>query len=104
VSGQARAVILQHAPGRREFKWRDEKWPIPSIKEEVELIRLYGSKVVAVTLNNEKSSPAELIEHQRRLTAELGLPVIRPLEEGLDALLPVIRDYVAKESKKARKS
>jgi uncharacterized NAD-dependent epimerase/dehydratase family protein len=92
VSGQARGVILQHAPGRLCYRGR-EGWPISSLADEVKLIRLYGAEVLAVTLNGEGLSAAKLQEAQRALGAELGLPVIRPLEEGLDALLPVVRGY-----------
>ena len=36
----------------------------------------------------------ELIERQRALERELGIPVLRPLEEGLDRLVPIVREYV----------
>jgi uncharacterized NAD-dependent epimerase/dehydratase family protein len=93
VSGQARGVILQHAPGRRCFRGR-EGWPLPSLAEEVELIRLYGAEVLAVTLSGEQQTPAQLIDAQRALAAELGLPVLRPLEEGLEPAMSVVRRYL----------
>ncbi len=96
VSGQARGVILQHAPGRVNFKGRTD-WPIPALEEEIELVRLYGARVLAVTLNGEKISAAELIGRQQALSAKLGLPVIRPLEEGVGDLIPVIRRFLTEE-------
>lgn len=95
-SAQARGVILQHAPGRACFRGR-EGWPIPSVAEEIQLVRLYGAEVLAVTLNGERLSGAALGDAQRALGAELGLPVVRPLEEGVEALVPVVRQFLERE-------
>jgi uncharacterized NAD-dependent epimerase/dehydratase family protein len=92
VSGQARGVILQHAPGRACFRGR-VGWPLPSLEDEVSLVRLYGAQVLAVTLSGEGTSAEDLLEAQRSIAARLRLPVIRPLEEGVDALVPLLRDY-----------
>ena len=67
--------------------------------EEIDLIRAFGARVLAVTLNGEGLSPEALREHRQRLSAELALPVVLPLEEGVDALLPVVREFVAAEAK-----
>jgi uncharacterized NAD-dependent epimerase/dehydratase family protein len=97
VSGQARGVILQHAPARVCYRGRDQTWPMPALAEEIELVRLYGAQVLAVALNGERLSPAALAEAQRALSAELGLPVIRPLDEGLGPLLPVVERYLEQQ-------
>src|SRR6185295_7919081 len=78
ASGQSRGVILQHAPGRACFRGR-EGWPIPSIADEIQLVRLYGAEVLALTLNGERLSAGALREAQLALAAELKIPVIRPL-------------------------
>ncbi len=93
VSGQARGVILQHAPGQIDFKGHPG-WRIPPLPEEIDLIRYYGARVLAVTLNGERLSSDELIAAQRDLEQHLGLPVIRPLQEGMGALVPVLRSYL----------
>jgi uncharacterized NAD-dependent epimerase/dehydratase family protein len=93
VSGQARAVILQHAPGRPHFKGH-EGWPVPPIEEEIELVRLYGATVLAVTLNAERLSAAELAAAERDLRARLAVPVVRPLDDGVGELVPLVRRYV----------
>jgi uncharacterized NAD-dependent epimerase/dehydratase family protein len=95
-SGQARGVILQHAPGRACFRGR-ESWPIPSVAEEIQLIGLYGAEVLAVTLNGERLSASALRAAQQALAVELNLPVVRPLEEGVGALVPVVRSYLQRE-------
>jgi uncharacterized NAD-dependent epimerase/dehydratase family protein len=94
ISGQARGVVLQHAPGRRDFKGHPG-FPIPPIEEEIEVVRLYGSRVLAVTLNNDRISPEELVAEQRRLRERLGIPVVRPIEEGVGELLPAIRQFIS---------
>ncbi len=101
VSGQARGVVLQHAPGRVNFKGR-QGWPIPSLQDEVALVRLYGARVLAVTLNNERLSADALLESQRTLQKTLGLPVVRPIEEGVGALVPVLKSFVAEEAQAGR--
>ncbi len=93
ISAQAKGVILQHAPGRKDFKGLPG-WPIPPIEEEIQLIGLYGAKVLAITLNGEKLSKDALIDEQKKLEKQLKLPVVRPVEEGADALLPVVRQYL----------
>jgi uncharacterized NAD-dependent epimerase/dehydratase family protein len=93
VSCQARGVILQHAPGRRCYRGR-VAWPLGALADEVALIRLYGAEVLAITLSGEGSTPAALVEAQQTLGRELGLPVIRPLEEGVEPLIPVVRAYL----------
>jgi len=47
-----------------------------------------------VTLNGEGLSAEALREAQRALSAELGLPVVRPLEEGAEGLVPVVRQFL----------
>ena len=96
VSGQARGVILQHAPGRRYFDGCETLgYRLPSVADEIALIALYGARVLAVTLSGEKLDDAALAAAQQRLEAELDVPVIRPLDDGVEPLLPVIRRFLA---------
>ena len=94
VSAGARAVILQHAPGRPCFKGH-AGWNVPSLLEEIELVRLYGARVLAVTLNGENMTSQGLLAEKHRLGAQLGLPVVAPmLDDGLLALVPIVQRYV----------
>jgi uncharacterized NAD-dependent epimerase/dehydratase family protein len=95
VSCQARGVILQHAPGRACFRGRLD-WPLPALEDEVALIRLYGSEVLAITLSGEGLSPSDLAAAQQGIAARLGLPVVRPLEEGAEPLVPFVRAYLVR--------
>jgi len=92
LSGGARGVVLQHAPGRIFFEGLEEEgYRIPSIEEEIELIRLFGARTLALALNSEGLAQAELRAAARDLQGRLRIPVALPLEEGVDSLLPALR-------------
>jgi uncharacterized NAD-dependent epimerase/dehydratase family protein len=101
VSGAAHAAILQHAPGRPCFKGL-AGWAIPDLVEEMELVRLYRSRVLALTLNEDGLDKAALEQQAPKLSARLAVPVVRPLAEGLGALIPLLRRYIEGERAKLR--
>ena len=92
LSGNAKGVILQHVPGRKHYE--DTPAILPTVASEIALIQSYGASVLAVTLNEEGMSDAEMTDYQRTLQQELGLPVVRPLKEGVEKLLPAIRAFM----------
>ena len=95
LSGGARAVVLQHAPGREYFEgYERQKLRIPPLADEIALIAMYGARTLAVTLNGAAVSDEALIEHQKRYERELGIPVVRPLHEGVERLVPIVREYI----------
>lgn len=94
LSANAKAVVLQHAPGREHFEGSDVA--IGSIQKDIDLIRLYGSEVIAITLNGEELTPEELIAAQEALRKETGLPVVRPLEEGVGEVVTALELWTAK--------
>jgi len=98
LSGRAAAVVLQHAPARRFFDDQEELGlEIPPIAEEIELVRLYGSRVIAITLNHAGIRDGEIAGARASLARETGLPVVAPLLEGCGALVPLVRDLLARE-------
>ena len=100
LSGGARGVILQHAPGREFFDGEAELGlRIPPIEEEIALLAALGARTLAVTLNGEGLSPEALRAEQDRLARALRLPVVRPLEEGVEALVPGVREFVDSEKR-----
>ena len=89
------AVVLQHAPGRKYYDGLEElELEIPALREEIELIRLYGARTLAVTLNSEQVEPAARSIIQERMARELGIPAVWPLEDGVAALMPALRALV----------
>ena len=103
VSANVDGVILQHAPFRKHFdELEDLGCLLPEVKEEIELIRMYGAPVLAVTLNGEGRTAKELAEYRRNLTQQLNLPVVCPLEDGVDSLLPIIREYISQRRRQSK--
>lgn len=91
ISGNARHAILVHAPKRKHYDHLENWGRIPSIESEIELVALYGSKVLAVALNTEDCTPEEAIRFQRDYEDRLGIPVLLPLSEGCQRIIPVLK-------------
>jgi len=72
---------------------------IPSVDSEIELIARYGVRTLAVTLHEEGAAPNEIAAARDELQARLGIPVVRPLREGVESLVPVLRELVDEENK-----
>jgi uncharacterized NAD-dependent epimerase/dehydratase family protein len=96
LSGNAKGVILQHAPGRKYFDGMEPPHGLmPPVEEEIQLIRMYGARTLAVTLNEEKWDNTRITAYQKELARKLSIPVVRPLKEGVASLLPAIRSFMA---------
>jgi uncharacterized NAD-dependent epimerase/dehydratase family protein len=94
ISGNAKHVILVHAP-KREYYEHEPTWgAIPDLESEIELIRLYGSSVIAIALNTEDCTDDEAIAFKKQFSERYKLPVILPLEEGCDAIIPIIKELI----------
>ncbi|MFY9550796.1 MAG: DUF1611 domain-containing protein [Thermoanaerobaculia bacterium] len=99
LSGRARGVILQHAPARRCYEGMEGlDLKIPPLADEIALIRTLGARTLAVTLNGEGMTQEGLRAERTRLAAELSLSVVLPLEEGVGALMPLVREFLAAEA------
>jgi uncharacterized NAD-dependent epimerase/dehydratase family protein len=99
VSGEARYVVLQHAPARKYFDDNEHAGSvIPSLGSEVELIRFYGAEVIAITLNTQGLSEIQAKAWQQKYEVELGLPVICPLEEGVGRIVQMVEKMVGKST------
>ncbi len=96
LSGEAKHVILQHAPGRKYFHHFDEEQlEIPSLESEVKLIEMYGAKVFAITINEQDLSPEQAQTYKQQYEQALGIPVLIPLQESLAPLVPLIQKMIA---------
>lgn len=95
VSGGAKGVILQHVPGRQYFNHGDKvHFPLPSLQDEIDLIERYGAKVLAVTLNTKSLDTQTWQDTKQIIAKECQLPVVCPREEGVTALLHIIKQYI----------
>ncbi len=95
VSGNVKGVILQHTPFRKCYDaTEDMGCLLPDVADEIQLIEMYGTNVLAVALNGTGGTKEELEVHRKNLEIRLGIPVVMPQEEGLSSLLPVIRRFI----------
>ena len=97
VSAAADAAVLQHNPSRKQYKDM-EYYPayLPELKDEVALIGIYGAPTVAITLNSSGMTEDEVRRAASKYQEELGIPVILPLEDGVEALVPVFEQMIKK--------
>jgi uncharacterized NAD-dependent epimerase/dehydratase family protein len=98
VSGNARSVILVHAPKRTYFDHEAHLGRIPTLESEIALIRMYGSAVIALALNTEGCTREEAQEFVRVYEHRLNVPVLLPLEEGCDKIIPLIHQLISHEN------
>ena len=93
-SAMAKGLILQHMPGRNKLYITNVSLQMPDVQGDLELIKIYGSQTLALTLSSEALDPEELedirIAHQRWL----GLPVFLPKENGIDEIVALIRAFL----------
>ncbi len=95
VSADADAVVLQHNPSRKQYKDM-EYYPayLPELKDEIALIRIYGAPTVAITINSAKMSEADARAAAHQYEADLGIPAVLPLEDGVSSLVPVFENLI----------
>ncbi len=95
ISGNAKYVILVHAPKRQYFEHTESWGEIPSINSEIELIKMYGSKVFAIAINTEDCTEEEAFDFQKRYEKELNIPVMLPLPEGVETCIPYLVSLIS---------
>ncbi|TKB28553.1 DUF1611 domain-containing protein [Desulfopila sp. IMCC35006] len=95
VSGNIKGVVLQHTPFREFYDATDALGCyLPDIDSEIKLIEMYGTSVIAVTLNGTGGSREELLSYRRTLEKRIGIPVICPIEEPIDKIMPVLQKFI----------
>jgi len=94
VSGNAKHTILVHAPKRQYYDQMPTWGKIPPVESEIALINMYGSKVIALALNTENCTLEEALAFKKQYEAELGIPVLLPLQQGVGSIVPAIKALV----------
>ena len=90
ISGNAKQVVLIHAPNRKYFD-DDAVWEgIPSVASEIEIIEKFGSRVIALALNTAGLTKAVALTYQTGYKEALNIPVVMPLEEGVTNIISEI--------------
>jgi uncharacterized NAD-dependent epimerase/dehydratase family protein len=97
AAGRPDAVILQHAPGRKEYDGFPG-YPIQPLKVQIQAIELISGKpVVAVTINHEDIPHTKIPEICESIHRQIGLPVIDVLMNGAKGIIPVLQPYLKKK-------
>jgi uncharacterized NAD-dependent epimerase/dehydratase family protein len=94
ISGNARYVVLVHAPKRTYYEHEEAWGKIPGIASEIALIELYGSRVIAIAINTEDCLEEEAKEFKRLYEEQFNLPVLLPLQKGCEPLIPILKKIV----------
>ncbi len=88
---QPAGVILQHAP-KRTMLSDFPTLPMPTPASEINLIETFApTKVIGLTINHERMSPAEVDASIVAYERELGIPVTDALTHSPDRLVAMVR-------------
>lgn len=91
AAGRVDGVVLQHAP-RRQFYDGFENYRMGGLDREIQILELLAQKpVLALTLNHEGMTPAEIQTAITDYEAWYERPVTDVLTEGCDKLVTAIR-------------
>lgn len=91
ISGNAKQVILLHAPHRENFDDEPDWGKIPSVESEIEIIKQFGSEVIALAINTTGLSAMQALSYQAQYQQSLKIPVVLPMEEGVSKLVNAIK-------------
>lgn len=99
VSAKLNGVILQHHPIREKYN-NLESLPdlIPEPTRDMQIIRLLGSDVWAITQNTAGMNSEEIATAAEKLQEQTGLPVVSPIEDGVGALVELIKEKLNSRS------
>ena len=64
---------------------------MPPIQRTIELIKLYGSEVIAIALNTAGLTDQEIVRYKNKYGNELRIPVLNPLEDDLSELIEMCK-------------
>jgi uncharacterized NAD-dependent epimerase/dehydratase family protein len=100
AAGRPHAVVIQHAPGRRDYDGFPG-YPIHPLARQIQAIELVSDcPVVAVAVNHEGLGPAEVKAACREITDTTGLPACDVLTEGVGPLMDGLAPYLESAGRK----
>jgi uncharacterized NAD-dependent epimerase/dehydratase family protein len=90
AAGRPHAVILQHAPARREYDGFPG-YPLHSLERQIRAIECVSEcPVAAVTINHEGMSEEEIPAACREISRATGLPAADPLRGGMEEIVALL--------------
>ena len=98
AAGRPDVVVLQHAPGRKEYDGFPG-YPLHPLERQIQAIELLSGKpVMAIAINHENLDKSKMVEVCQGVSREIGLPACDPLLNGAGPLVAALKPYL--ESKK----
>jgi uncharacterized NAD-dependent epimerase/dehydratase family protein len=90
AAGRPDVVVLQHAPGRKEYDGFPG-YPLHPLEKQIDAIELLSGKpVVAVTINHENMVSEEILAACHQITKTTGLPCHDVLLHDADEIVAVL--------------
>ena len=97
VSGRMDGVILQHAPGRKYYDGFERlQLEIPPLRKDFDLVQSYDVPVIAISINTTGITLEEAKKYQAQYEKEFNVPVLLPIQEGVDPVIPVLEKMMKK--------
>jgi uncharacterized NAD-dependent epimerase/dehydratase family protein len=101
AAGRPDAVVLQHAPARKEYDGFPGH-PLHPLEKQIQAIEIIsGRPVVAVTVNHENLEKAEIPMVCAEITKITGLPVCDVLLEGVGQVIESLKPFLGKGKKRS---
>jgi len=89
-AGRPHAVVVQHAPARKEYDGFPGYKIHPLARQIAAIEMISDCPVIAVTVNHEHLDASATREACASITAETGLPAFDVLLEGADGLVQAV--------------
>ncbi len=101
AAARPQAIVLQHAPRRREYDGFPG-YPIHPLPVQIQALELIaGSPVMAVAVNHEGMSAEEVPAACAAIRQEVGVPAVDPLLQGAGPLVEALRPILGRASGRA---
>lgn len=97
AAARPEAIVLQHAPGRKDYDGFPG-YPIHPLDIQVKAIELLSGKpVVALTISHENLTLEEIPVICKSLTKQAGLPAVDVLLSGADEVVSALLPYLKRQ-------
>ena len=90
ISANSKYVVLVHELKKQYFDDHESWGKLPSVSSEMDLIKMYNSEVIALALNTRGCTPDEAKKAKENYEKLLGIPVLLPLEEGVQEIASIV--------------
>jgi uncharacterized NAD-dependent epimerase/dehydratase family protein len=96
AAGRPHVVVLQHAPARAHYDGFPDH-PIHGLDHQIQAVKiLSGKPVIAVTVNHEGMTPAQVREACREIHDSTGVPAIDVLRDGPSRLVEILPRFLTR--------